>query len=65
MLKIESQPGGSVEIEGDATDLLALGMWLKIAIERGTAITPGFRGVDNPDARIEITCTEPIKKAAP
>lgn len=59
VLRIETQPDGAVDIEGDATDLLALAMWLKVAIQRGVAVTPGYQS-GNPAAVIEITCTDPM-----
>lgn len=59
MLRIETQSDGAVDIEGDATDLLALVMWLKVAISRGVAVTPSYEA-DNPAARIKIVCTDPI-----
>ena len=62
MLRIESKPDGSVDITGDATDLLALSMWLKVAIERGLAVTPSFQA-GNAAARIEIICSSPIPPA--
>lgn len=47
-----------MRIEGDATDLLALAMWLRIAVERGTAqasyASPGG------ETSFEVRCTEPI-----
>ena len=48
-----------MKIEGDATDLLALAMWLKVAAGRGRAVTPSYQP-GNPKARIEIRCPEPL-----
>lgn len=59
MLSIETEPSGAVVIEGNATDLLALAMWLRVAATRGIAITPGYQG-DNREAVIEINCTDPL-----
>lgn len=66
MLRIETADGigtadGTVRIEGDATDLLALAMWLRIAAQRGTAQASYASGVDEV-VRFEIVCTEPMRK---
>ena len=62
MLSIEIKPDGGVKIEGDATDLLALTLWLRVAVDLGSAVTPGYvKG--NPLATIEIVCSTPLAPA--
>lgn len=56
MLTIESE-AGIARIEGDATDLLALVMWLQFAIKQARVVAmPG----NSNEQRIEIVCGEPL-----
>ena len=56
MLSIQTLEDGA-RIEGDATDLLALVMWIQLAIKAAHAVAaPGNSNYQ----RIEIVCTEPL-----
>jgi hypothetical protein len=57
VLRIEI-PDGGVRIEGDATDLLALAMWLRIAVEQGVAAASYASG--DREVQFEIRCTKPM-----
>ena len=61
MLKIETVES-TVRIEGDATDLLALVMWIRIAISRGGALTPSYESGDR-QMRVAIMCSDPLESA--
>lgn len=52
-----------MRIEGDATDLLALAMWVRIAVEQGTAQASYASG--DREVRFEVVCTEPLPKRPP
>ena len=62
MLRFETT-GDVDRIEGDSTDLLALAIWLRIAVERGTARTPGYHSGDHRQRVVEIVCTGPLQAA--
>lgn len=61
MLRIDTEQIEVVRIEGDATDLLALVMWLQLAVKQAIAVAmPG----NSNEQRIEIVCTEPLLPAS-
>jgi hypothetical protein len=52
--------GDGVRIVGDASDLLALAMWVRIAVEQGkteASYSSGGRTV-----RFEVVCTNPLPR---